>query len=75
MKVRPHHSGVPQPSLAASSPEDQVQARHDTNACMDWRQFTWSMIVMQFLLSPASDISGLLTPGHCPCQGRQQHWG
>jgi len=30
---------------------------------------------MQFLLSPASDISGLLTPGHYSCQGRRQHWG
>jgi len=36
-----------------------------TNAFMDWRQFTWSMTVMQFLLSAASDISGLRTPGHC----------
>jgi len=43
--------------------------------CMDWRQFTWSMTVMQFLVSPASDISCLLTPGHCSCQGRRQHWG
>jgi len=42
---------------------------------MDWRQFTWSMTVMQFLLSPSNDISGLLTPGHYSCQGRRQHWG
>jgi len=33
------------------------------------------MTVMQFLLLPASDISGQLTPGHCSCQGQQQHWG
>jgi len=35
----------------------------------------WSMTVRQFLLSPASDISGLRTPGHCSCQGRRRHWG
>ena len=44
-------------------------------ACMDWRQFTWWMTVGQFLLLLASNISGLLTPGHCSCQGRRQHWG
>ena len=42
---------------------------------MDWCQYTWSMTAVQFLLSPASDISGLLTRGHCSCQGRRQHWG
>ena len=31
------------------------------NACMDWRQLTWSTTVMQFPLSPASDIFGLQT--------------
>ena len=46
-----------------------------TNACMDWRQLTWSTTVMQFPLSPASDIFGLQTPGHYSCQGRRQHWG
>ena len=30
-----------------------------TNAYMDWRQLTWSMTVMQFPLSPASDTFGL----------------
>ena len=46
-----------------------------TNACMDWRQLTWSTTVMQFPLSPASDIFGLQTLGHYSCQGRRQHWG
>ena len=45
------------------------------NACMDWRQLTWSTTVMQFPLSPASDIFGLQTLGHYSCQGRRQHWG
>jgi len=31
--------------------------------------------VMQFPLSPASDIFGLQTLGHYSCQGRRQHWG
>jgi len=35
-KVRPHHSSAPQTSLAASSPEDQVQASHDSLQMPAW---------------------------------------